>query len=111
MTPHLEPCEGGPVQIMEGGPAALAGHRQPVNNTPRRYRPAGGAAGHSLSYPFDKPAPGLMCDLAHTSEVFHHVSSSLLGPVDPSYRELSGRLKFAFQRHMYKKKSLSRSPL
>jgi len=32
-------------------------------------------------------------------ETLHRVSSSLLGPVDPSFRALSGRLKFTVRRH------------
>ena len=31
------------------------------------------------------------------------VSSSLLGPVDPSFRALSGRLKFTARRHKFNK--------
>ena len=34
-------------------------------------------------------------------------SSSLLGPVDPSFRALSGRLKFTVRRHKFNKDSLS----
>jgi len=37
----------------------------------------------------------------------HCVSSSLLGPVDPSDRALSGRPKFTVQRHKFEKDSLS----
>ena len=37
----------------------------------------------------------------------HHVSSSLLGPVDPSFRALSGRLKFTVWRHKFNKDALS----
>ena len=33
----------------------------------------------------------------------HRVSSSLLGPVDPSFRALSGRLKFTVRRHKFNK--------
>ena len=35
------------------------------------------------------------------------VSSSLLGPVDSSFRALSGRLKFTVRRHNFNKDSLS----
>jgi len=35
------------------------------------------------------------------------VSSSLLGPVDPSFRALSGRLKFTVRRHKFNKDSFS----
>ena len=35
------------------------------------------------------------------------VSSSLLGPVDPSFQALSGRLKFTVRRHKFNKDSLS----
>ena len=35
------------------------------------------------------------------------VSSSLLGPVDPSFRALSGRLKFTVRRHKFNKDILS----
>jgi len=38
--------------------------------------------------------------------VFLRVSSSLLGPVDPSFRALSGRLKFTVRRHKFNKDSL-----
>ena len=34
-------------------------------------------------------------------------SSSLLGPVDPSFRVLAGRLKFTVRRHKFSKDSLS----
>ena len=37
------------------------------------------------------------------------VSSSLLGPVDPSFRALSGRLEFTVRRHKFNKDSLSRA--
>ena len=39
--------------------------------------------------------------------VLHHVSSSLEGPVDPSFRALSGSLKFTVRRHTFDKDSLS----
>jgi len=39
-------------------------------------------------------------------KVVHRVSSSLLGPVDPSFRALSGRLKFMVRRHKFNKYSL-----
>ena len=38
--------------------------------------------------------------------VRHRVSSSLLSPVDPSFRALSGRLKFAVRRHKFHEESL-----
>ena len=41
-------------------------------------------------------------------EVVHRVSSRLLGPVVPSFRALSGRLKFTVRRHKFNKDSLSR---
>ena len=34
-------------------------------------------------------------------EVVHRVSSSLLGPVDPRFRALSGRLQFTVRRHKF----------
>ena len=37
----------------------------------------------------------------------HCVLSSLLGPVDPSFRALSGRPKFTFRRHKFNEESLS----
>ena len=37
--------------------------------------------------------------------VVHRESSSLLGPLDPSFRALSGRLKFAVRRHKFNKDS------
>ena len=37
----------------------------------------------------------------------HRVSSSLLGPIDPSFRALSGRLKFTVRRHKVNKVSFS----
>jgi len=40
-------------------------------------------------------------------EVLHRVSSSILGPVDPSFRALSGRLKFTVRRHEFNNDSLS----
>ena len=40
--------------------------------------------------------------------VVHRVSSSLLGPVDFSFRALSGRLKFTVRRHKLNKDSLFR---
>ena len=40
-------------------------------------------------------------------QVVHRVSSSLLGPVVPSFRALSGRLKFTVRRHKFNKYSLS----
>ena len=36
----------------------------------------------------------------------HRVSSSLLGHVDPSFRALSGRLKFTARRHKFNKDSI-----
>jgi len=38
--------------------------------------------------------------------VVQHESSSLLGPVVPSFRALSGRLKFTVRRHKFNKDSL-----
>ena len=41
----------------------------------------------------------------------HRVSSGLSGPVDPSFRALSGRLKFTARRHQLKKSlSCTRCP-
>ena len=34
--------------------------------------------------------------------LLHRISSSLLGPVDPSFRALAGRLKFTVRRHKFK---------
>ena len=42
-------------------------------------------------------------------EGVHRVSLSLLGPVDPSFRALSGRLKFTVRRHKFNKDSFSPS--
>ena len=39
-------------------------------------------------------------------EVAHRVSSSLSGPVVPSFRALSGRLNFTVRRHKFNKDSL-----
>ena len=39
--------------------------------------------------------------------VLHRVSSSLLGPVDPSFRALPGRLKFTVRRDEFDTDSLS----
>ena len=39
-------------------------------------------------------------------QVLHRVSSSLSGPVDPSFRALSGRLEFTVRRHKFNKDSL-----
>ena len=41
----------------------------------------------------------------------HRVSSSLLGPADPSFRALSGRLKFTVRRHRCNKDSPSSPPV
>ena len=41
-------------------------------------------------------------------QVLHRVSSSLLGPVDPSFRALSGRPKVTVRRHKFNKDSLSK---
>ena len=38
--------------------------------------------------------------------VVHRIWSSLSGPVDPSFRALSGRLKFTIRRHKFNKDSL-----
>ena len=40
-------------------------------------------------------------------QVVHRVSSSLLGPVDLSFRALSGRLKFTVRRHKFNEDSPS----
>ena len=40
------------------------------------------------------------------SLLLHRVSSRLLGPVDPSLRALSGRLKFTVRRHKFNNDSL-----
>jgi hypothetical protein len=39
--------------------------------------------------------------------ILHRVSSSPSGPIDPSFRALSGRLKFTVRRHKFKEDSLS----
>ena len=59
-----------------------------------------------LSCPF--VLPGGLC-APDTAYVLHGVSSSLLGPVDPSFRALSGRVKFTVRRHKFNKDSLSLS--
>ena len=41
------------------------------------------------------------------SSIVHRVSSSLLGPVVPSFRALSGCLRFTVRRHKFNKDSLS----
>ena len=41
------------------------------------------------------------------TSVVHRVSPSLVGPVDPSFRALSGRLKFTVRRHKFNKDSFS----
>ena len=40
---------------------------------------------------------------SHTFKLLHRVSSSLLGPVDPSFRALSRRLKFPIRRYKFNK--------
>ena len=45
------------------------------------------------------------CALAQ--EVLHRASSSLLGPEDPSFRALPGRLKSTVRRHTFNNDSLS----
>jgi len=42
-----------------------------------------------------------------SASIVHRVSSSLLGPLDPSFRALSGRLKFTVRRHKFNNDSLS----
>ena len=44
------------------------------------------------------------------TEVVHGVSSSRVGPVDPSFRALSGRLNFTVQHHKLNKDSLLYRP-
>ena len=44
-------------------------------------------------------------------QVVHGVSPSLLGPVDPSFRALSGRLEFTVRRHKFNEEFLSLAPL
>jgi len=54
------------------------------------------------------PKPETLNSNALNSEHYtHRVSSSPLGPVDPSFRALSGRLKFTARRHKLNKDSLS----
>jgi len=43
------------------------------------------------------------------STIVHRVSSSLLGPVVPPFRALSGRLKGTVRRHKFNKDSLSKT--
>ena len=47
--------------------------------------------------------------LIHRLQVLHRVSSSRLGPVDPSCRTLTGRLNFTVRRHQLDTDSLSLS--
>ena len=49
---------------------------------------------------------GSSLSLTERHEV-HRVSSSCLGLVDPSFRALSGRLKFRVRRHKFNTDSLS----
>ena len=59
-------------------------------------------AGHSLSAMKTK-----RCVLKYSPVTWHGVcSSSVLGPVDPSFRARSGRLKFLVRRHKFNKDSL-----
>ena len=46
------------------------------------------------------------CGCATSLKVVHRVSSSRLGPADPSFRALSGRLKLTVRHHKFNKDSL-----
>ena len=52
----------------------------------------------------------IVCELNRFNsrlKVLHRVSSSPSGPVDPSFRALSGRLEFTVRRHQFNEDSLS----
>ena len=67
--------------------------------------------GHDLGCPRNVPrVRPFFCSLPpRTSQrqVVHRVSSSLLVPANPSFRALSGRLKFTVRRHTFNKNSLA----
>ena len=74
-------------------------------------RSYGGGRSLMSESPLRKHAPGSAPPPAGTvgplsSEVVHRVSSSLLGPVDISFRALSGRLDFTVRRHKFNTDSL-----
>ena len=60
-----------------------------------------------------RPEPGVQaslgtsCSLFVAFRIYIVYRQSLLGPVDPSFRALSGRLKFTVRRHQFNKDSLS----
>ena len=62
-----------------------------------------GVGGVELRHPERPPTT----EFVRRRKVVHRVSSSLLGPVDPSLRALYGRLKFTVRRHKFNKDSLS----
>ena len=48
----------------------------------------------------------ILVNMSVTTKVVHCVLSSLLGPADPSFRALPGRLKFTVRRHKFNQDSL-----
>jgi len=62
---------------------------------------ADGQTPHNL---FDGQTPHNLVDGQTPQPVVHGVSSSLLGPAVPSFRALSGRLKFTVGRHKFNKR-------
>ena len=64
--------------------------------------------GGAVSYERDTPVDVYLF-LTRVAYRFYIVyRQSLLGPVDPSFRALSGRLKFTVRRHKFNKDSCSR---
>ena len=52
------------------------------------------------------PSTSGACERCGVHYILHRVTSSLLGPVDPSFGALSGRLKFTVRRHKFNEDSL-----
>ena len=48
-----------------------------------------------------------VCKMNGRLQILHRLSSSLLGPVDPSFRALSGRLQIAVRRHKFNQDYIS----
>ena len=69
-----------------------------------RLRASGLALGSQISGVGSRFS-GLGCRVQERGDPLDRVSSSLLGPVDPSFRALSGRIKLTVRRHEFDKES------
>ena len=96
-----------PASLHTAGHTGICGHTSPESPVPYPQNPPWVPTVLPTVGPLDYPLTDYSRNPFEVRCVVHRVLSSLLGPVDPSFRALSGRLKFTVQRHKFNIDSLS----